>query len=162
MPHGVVILFSTSVVYAEEHHSTTAGQPRIREDAISHTKHGDDDCYRRIHEVRGAGKRRGGKRWVRRTSGAVAEGLGDALGRPAQALAAVVLAEPQQQRAHRRLHGVARRRGVPGEQAEVVAFLVLLARARGGHEVGLLERSHGGGGIHCPRRLLLGREAAAK
>ena len=93
-----------------------------------------------------------------RTSGAVAEGLGDALGRPAQPLAALVLAEPRQQRADRRLHGVGRRRGLglPAKQLEVI--VLLLARARGGHgggEVCLLERSHGGG-IHCPRRLLLG------
>jgi hypothetical protein len=111
----------------------------------------------------GSGKTESWKRWVRRTSGAVAEGLGDALGRPAQSLAAVVLAEPQQERAHRRLHGVGRRRGVPCEQGDAVALLlVIVTRASDGREVGPLERSHDGGGrgIHCPRRLLLGEAVA--
>jgi hypothetical protein len=85
-----------------------------------------------------------------RTSGAVAEGLGDALGRPAQPLAALVLAQPREQRAHRRLDGVA----LPGEQLEVVVLLLL---ARGG-EVGVLERSHGGAALHCSRRLSLDKE----
>jgi hypothetical protein len=161
MTYGVVRALGPlySVVYAEERRSTTAGQSRIREDAIFHTKtkHGDELLPT---DPRSQGN---GKTKVCRTSGAVAEGLGDALGRTEQALAAVVFTEPQQQGAHGRLHGVARRR-FPCEEADVVAFLLLLARARGGREVGLLERSHGGGGggIHCPRRLLLGGKAAAK
>lgn len=96
-----------------------------------------------------------------RTSGAVAEGLGDALGRPPQPLPARVLAEPQQQRAHRRLHGVGGRRlAVPLDEVILLLLLVALALARGdgGGEVGLLERSHGGGGAWSLELLLGGGE----
>ena len=84
------------------------------------------------------------------TSGAVGEGLGDALGRPAQPLSAVVIADPHQQRAHRQLHGVPRR--LPAaELHQKILLLVVIAHARGDSgEVGLLERSHGG--KRCPPR----------